>query len=172
MAAGLAAATDLMPGRLGERVSPAPPSVLAAAAAATGGVPLPAPMWPAEGAAAAGFSGTGDSPRSRRLRTSRTVAGEMPATRATSLSDASGWPVSSSAARRRALLLSSGRILPSRPTRTFDRGDSPVERRRMAATVLAARPAAFPMARSDICGWVSMIRSAATRRSAWVSGRP
>ena len=42
----------------------------------------------------------------------------------------------------------------------------------MAATVLAARPAEWPMARSDMRGCEAMIRSAAARRSAWDSGRP
>ena len=42
----------------------------------------------------------------------------------------------------------------------------------MAATVFAARPTEWPIARSDMCGCDAMIRSAAARRSAWDSGRP
>ena len=96
----------------------------------------------------------------------------MPAARATSRSDASGCCASSSAARRRPAPLSSGRTRPSRPIRAFDCGISSLELFLMAATVLAARPAEWPMARSDMRGCEAMIRSAAARRSAWDSGRP
>ena len=135
-------------------------------------VPASAPVVALRVSAAAAFSGTGDSPRSRRLRTSRTVAGDMPAERATSRSDAFGCWARNSAARRRPAPLSSGRTLPSRPTRALDCGACSPEVFLMAATVLAARPTEWPIARSDMWGWDTMIRSAAARRSAWDSGRP
>ena len=134
--------------------------------------PVPLPQAPLRAAVASCFSGTGDWPRSRRLRTSRTVAGDMPAARATSRNDAPGCCVRSSAARRRPAPLSSGRTLPSRPTRAFDCGISSLEPFLMAATVLAARPTEWPIARSDMCGCDATIRPAAARRSAWDSGRP
>src|SRR6266567_4349718 len=121
----------------------------------------PLALAPLRAAFVAGFSGTGDSPRFRRLRTSRTVAGDMPAARATSRNDASGCCVRSSAARRRPAPLSSGRTLPSLPTRAFDCGISSLEPFLMAATVFAARPAEWPIARSDMCGCDAMIRSGA-----------
>jgi len=85
----------------------------------------------------------------------------MPAARATSRSDASGCCARSSAARRRPAPLSSGRILPSLPTRAFDCGISSLELFLIAATVFAARPTEWPIARSDMCGCDAMIRSAA-----------
>jgi hypothetical protein len=54
----------------------------------------------------------------------------------------------------------------------FDCGISSLELFLMAATVFAARPTEWPIARSDMCGCEEMIRSAAARRSAWDSGRP
>lgn len=121
------------------------------------------------------FSGrvvAGSSPDWRRLRTSLAVAGEIPARRATSRRDACGFSAISSAARQRPSTLLSGRARPSRPIRTFNCGTASVERRRMVATALAPMPDARAMARSDICGWDSMMRVAATLRSVCESGRP
>jgi hypothetical protein len=61
--------------------------------------------------------------------------------------------------------------LPSRPVRAFDCGISSLERFLIAATVLAARPVVWPIARSDICGCVVMIRSTAARRHGGTAAR-
>jgi hypothetical protein len=118
------------------------------------------------------LAGTGGSPRSRRFRTSSTVAGEIPAARATSRSEDSGCWANSSAARRRPSPLFSGRTRPSRPTRAPDCGAASPARFLMAATLFAASPAEWPITRSDRCGCDATIRSAAARRSAWDSGSP
>ncbi len=114
---------------------------------------------------------SGSSPRSSLARTSRTVDGERPTSWAMLRRDASGRAAMSSAAARRAELVSTGRRRPSLPKRWLDCELSSIELR-IDATVLADRPAVVAIERSDQCGCVLMIRSAALRRSAKDNGRP
>jgi len=144
-----------------------------------GDVGTPGPLAPAPEAGGSvsaltvfARTGTGGSPRSRRLRTSSTVAGDMPHNRAASRSDICDCLPSRSAARLRPSAVSIGRSLPSLPSRTLDCAPWPADRFLMAATVFAARPVTSPIARSDRCEWEAMIRSAAARRSGCDSGKP
>lgn len=114
----------------------------------------------------------GSSPACMRLRTSRTVPGEIPAIFATSRSEASGRAAITRLASRLPSALLIGRTRPSRPSRAWGCGSSAAAHRRMARTDFPVRPVDSAMARSDHSGNAATMRAAAASRSACVSGRP
>lgn len=114
----------------------------------------------------------GSPPALSRARTLRAVSGETPADAAISRSEAPGFSLITSAARRRPSLLSSGRTRPSLPWRASKRGISSVRRALTAPTVFGDSPVIDATDRSESAGLNPSIRAAAALRSAKVSGRP
>jgi hypothetical protein len=115
---------------------------------------------------------TRSSPRRSRSRTSFAVAGEIPAALAISRKVAWGRALISCCALKRPSAASSGLTRPSRPSLDGPWASAVPARRRIVATVPAAKPVAWPIQRSDRCGWQPSMRCAAALRSASVNGSP